>query len=160
MKPLTFIVIILSGIAVIAQDKDAYAAGDAKKGGLFDPSRFTVHNSISFGAASNAGIKGMETQSLYTTMMQYQFVAPVTLNLNFGLPIHSTFSSSQNLSVNNLQSLDYFKNMPIEMALSWQPTKNTFFQLSFVKQSRNYLSNYYGMYQQPWGQFGLFNNQP
>ena len=120
---------------VFSQSEDAYSTGDTEKKsvGLLDPSRLTIHNSVSFGAMSGAGSNGLQSQSLYTTMMRYQFAAPVTLNLNFGLPIHSTFSSGQNLTSDNLQSLDYFKSMPIEMSLQWQPTDNTMLQLHFIK---------------------------
>ncbi len=100
---------------------------------------------------SGSGASGLKSQSLYSTMMQYRFNAPVTLNLNFGLPIHSTFSPSRNLSAGNLQSLDYFKSMPIEMSLYWQPSKNTLFQLSVQKSSwdNGYYSGYFNdMY--PW----------
>jgi hypothetical protein len=57
----------------------------------------------------------------------------VTLNLNFALPIYSSFSKSQNFSPDNMQSLDYFKNMPFDMSLSWQPAENLRFNLSIVK---------------------------
>ncbi|MBN1761320.1 MAG: hypothetical protein JW863_23555 [Chitinispirillaceae bacterium] len=134
--------IILPVICVAAlgfsQSEDAYSSGgDEKKAGglagLLDPSRFSIRHSVSFGAMSSTGVNGLQSQSLYTTMMRYQFAAPVTLNLNFGLPIHSTLSSAQNLNSSNLQSLDYFKSMPFEMSLSWQPSQNTLLQLNIVK---------------------------
>jgi hypothetical protein len=130
-----FLTIFCFAALGFSQSEDAYSTGgDEKKGGgLFDPSRFSIHNSLSFGAMSSTGNSGLQSQSLYTTMMRYQFAAPVTLNLNFGLPIHSTITSAQNLTSGNLQSLDYFKSMPIEMSLSWQPTQNTLLQLNFIK---------------------------
>ncbi|MBN1577708.1 MAG: hypothetical protein JW913_14205 [Chitinispirillaceae bacterium] len=151
-----FIAIVVSAIAVSAQNEDAYKTktGDELQGtSLLDPSRFDVRHSVSFGAMSSSGVNGLKSQSMYATMMQYRFAAPVTLNLNFALPIHSTFSSAQNLTPNNLQSLDYFKSMPFEMSLNWQPTKNTFFQLSIVKPSQDYMYNYYNGYQNPWNAF-------
>lgn len=145
-----FIMFIATMMSVpFAQDKDAYSTDNSKKNVLFlDPSRFSVQNSISFGAMSSGSTSDLQSQSLYTTMMRYQFVAPVTLNLNFSLPIHSTFSPMQNLSSNNLQSLDYFKSIPFEMSLAWQPTKNTMLQFSIVKQTANdyFSSGYYS----PW----------
>lgn len=139
MKSYVFFVMLLVAGIVYAQDKSAYQTPDEQKStGLLDPSRLTVQNSISFGAMSNgSSASGLQSQSLYTTMMRYRFVAPVTLNLNFGLPIHSSFSSAQNLSTNNLQSLDYFKSMPFQMSLDWQPTDNMMFRLSIMKAPAN-----------------------
>jgi hypothetical protein len=147
------VLVTLAVSTLFAQDKDAYSSSDnAKKSGLLlDPSRFTVQNSVSFGAMSSGGNSSLQSQSLYTTMMRYQFAAPVTLNLNFSLPIHSTFSSTQNLTSGNLQSLDYFKSVPFEMSLAWQPAKNMLLQFSIVKPGTNgfYSSGYSGMYH-PW----------
>ena len=147
-------VVFCAAVAVFPQNKDDYQTTDGQKSGsLLDPSRFSVRNSVSFGALSSSGVNGLQTQSMYATMLQYKFAAPVTLNLNFALPIHSTFDQSRNLTQNNLQSLDYFKSMPIEASLSWQPTQNTLFQLSVMKGSSNYLNDYYGMYRSPWDGF-------
>jgi hypothetical protein len=141
--PALYLLLLVTGI-VYAQDESAYQTSDEQKStGLLDPSRLTVQNSISFGAmSSGSASSGLQSQSLYTTMMRYQFTAPVTLNLNFSLPIHSSFSSAQNLSTNNLQSLDYFKSMPFQMSLDWQPTDNTMFRLSIMKApANNYFYN-------------------
>ena len=154
MREKMFIIMVLSAVFIFSQNEDAYKTKDEQKStSLLDPSRFSIRHSVSFGAMSSSGVNGLKSQSLYATMMQYQFTAPVTLNLNFALPIHSTFSSAQNLTANNLQSMDYFKNMPFEMSLNWQPTKNTLFQLSIVKTSQDYLYNYYNMYRDPWDPF-------
>jgi hypothetical protein len=147
---------MFSCIAVSAQSKDDFQTSGEQKStsaSLFDPSRFTIRNSVSFGAMSSSGVNGLQSQSMYATMMQYKFAAPVTLNLNFALPIHSTFQQSSNFTPNNLQSLDYFRSMPFEASLSWQPTQNTLFQLSVAKGTYNYLDNYYGMYRRPWDPF-------
>ena len=130
-----FMGIICLAALAFGQSEDAYSGGNAEKKsvGLLDPSRLSIRNSVSFGAMSGSGANGLQSQSMYTTMMRYQFAAPVTLNLNFGLPIHSTLSSAQNLTSGNLQSLDYFKSMPIEMSLSWQPTENTMLRLNIIK---------------------------
>lgn len=154
MRSKILLITVFSVIAVFSQNEDAYKTKDEhKSASLLDPSRFSIRHSVSFGAMSSSGVNGLKSQSMYATMMQYQFTAPVTLNLNFALPIHSTFSSAQNLTPNNMQSMDYFKSMPIEMSLNWQPTKNTLFQLSIVKQSRDYLFNYYDIYRDTWDPF-------
>jgi len=135
-----------------AQDKDAYSTESSRASGLFlDPSRLSIQNSVSFGAMSGGGTSNLQSQSLYSTLMRYQFTAPVTLNLNFSLPIHSSFSSMQNLTSANLQSMDYFKSIPFEMSLAWQPTKNTLFQFSVVKPGSYGLmgDGYQSMYR-PW----------
>lgn len=136
---LLFALIICS--TVIAQTKDAYETDNDSKKGLLDPSHFSMHNSISLGMASS-GSSGLKSQSLYSTMLQYKFNAPVTVNLNFGLPIHSTFSSAQNFNVDNLQSMEYFKNMPLSASFSWQPTEKMLFQFNFERNTYN--NPYYG----------------
>lgn len=142
LKQLSFLLLIYIS-CVMAQDKDAFSVdNDGKKILFFDPSRLSVHNSISFGASSTGGKSSLQSQSLYTTMMQYQFAAPVTLNLNFSLPLHSTYSSMSNLSSSNLQSMEYFKSIPVEMSVSWQPTKNTSVHFSLYKSGTNNMMQY------------------
>ena len=154
MRNELFFLMAVSVTALFAQSEDAYKTGDEQKSAsLLDPSRFTIHHSLSFGAMSGAGSNGLKSQSMYATMMQYQFAAPVTLNLNFGLPIHSTFSSAQNLTPNNLQSLDYFKSMPFEMSLNWQPTQNSLFRLTIAKPGDGSMYDYYNRYSSPWDPF-------
>jgi hypothetical protein len=142
-------VIIVSGILLAAtlgfgQTQDAYDQGEGSSKsikGLLDPSRLTVSHSMS-------------SQSFYSTMMQYKFTAPVTLNLNFAMPIHSSYSQYQNLSSQNLQSFDYFRNMPFDVSLSWKPSEKFQFNISIVKYPENYGDGYgYGMYDyrfMPW----------
>jgi len=102
------IVIIAAGIILfslytmsMSQTKDAYQqTGEEKKTGktgLLDPSRLTINHSISFGASAGGGYSGLKSQSIYTTMLTYKFSQPVTLNLNFGLPIYSSYYSGHNL---------------------------------------------------------------
>jgi len=148
MKIISVILFLLFTSVVYSQDASAYATSEEKKNtGLLDPSRLTIRNSISFGAMSSdiSNTSGLQSQSLYSTMMRYQFAAPVTLNLNFGLPIHSTFSQAQNLSTNNLQSMDYFKSIPFQMSLDWQPTDNMSVRFSIIKAPSNgfYMNNGY-----------------
>jgi hypothetical protein len=149
---LTLLLVWSTG-TTFAQSEDAYNTGSTKSGTLLlDPSRLTVHNSVSFGAMTGGGSGSLQSQSLYTTMMRYQFTKPVTLNLNFSLPIHSSFSPMQNLNQNNLQSLDYFKSVPFEMSLSWKPTDNTSVHFSIVKPAMNgYLPG-----ASQWGNSSLF----
>ncbi|NLD91567.1 MAG: hypothetical protein GX639_02745 [Fibrobacter sp.] len=134
MFRMSFLLIVVSVCMLFAQTKDAYETGDGGsegKKGLLDPSRFSIQNSVSFGMISSGLSKGdLKSQSLYSTMFQYKFHAPVTVNLNFGLPIHSTVSSARNLNLNNIESLDYFKSMPISGSVTWQPRQNFFIQLN------------------------------
>lgn len=154
-KLLSVLFILLSVCVVSAQDENAYSSENAEKSGLFglDPSRLTIQNSLSFGAATGGGNSDLRSQSLYSTMMRYQFTAPVTMYLNFSLPIHSSFSTMQNLTGANLQSMDYFRSIPFEMSLSWQPTKNMNFQLSVIRPGAGYFNSYgygYDSFYRPW----------
>ncbi|MBN2038212.1 MAG: hypothetical protein JW768_15835 [Chitinispirillaceae bacterium] len=117
------------------QTKEAFDKGDMGTSsssikGLLDPSRFSVSHSMSFGMSSGTGSSSLQSQSFYSTMMQYKFAAPLTLNLNFSMPIHSSYSPHQNLTSGNLQSFDYFRNMPFDVSLSWKPSER--FQLNFA----------------------------
>ncbi len=105
--------------------------GNSMKG-LLDPSRFSVNHSVSFGMSGSPN-SDLKSQSLYTTMMQYEFSQPVTFNLNFSLPIHSTYNDAHNLTQENLNSAEYFKSIPFDASLTWQPTDNMFLQLNIVK---------------------------
>lgn len=138
--------VCLSILSVSAQDQDAYTSSSEQTGNsLFDPSRLSIQHSLSFGMASATGVSDLKSQSLYTTMLQYKFTAPVTINLNFSLPIHSTFSSSQNLTPNNLSSMEYFKNVPFNFSINWQPTQNMLFHInvSRITASSYFWDDYY-----------------
>lgn len=148
---------LLCSFVAFSQSEVAYELGDNQSKGFLDPSRLTVHNSLSFGMLSSVGTSGLKSQSLYTTMMQYKFTAPVTLNVNFGLPIHSTLSSAQNLSSSNLQSIEYFKNMPLDVSLAWQPSPNMLMQFSIVKYAPN---SFYGGYNNVYRYLSPFDNFP
>ncbi len=146
MFRMSFLLIVVSACILFAQTKDAYETGDGGiegKKGLLDPSRFSMQNSVSFGMTSSGLSKSdLKSQSLYSTLLQYRFNAPVTVNLNFGLPIHSTMSSAHNLNLNNIESMDYFKNMPISGSITWQPRQNFFIQLN-VERNTYSGSSYY-----------------
>jgi hypothetical protein len=105
---------------------------------------------MSFGMAGGDKTSGVKSQSLYSTMMQYKFQAPVTLNLNFSLPIHSTFSSAQNLTSQNIESTEYFNTIPFDVSLQWKPAENFMMKFSLV---RNNSANYYNGL---WGGYDLF----
>jgi hypothetical protein len=123
-------------IPVSSQTQQAYGSsgGDTEPAGLLDPSRFSIHHSVGFGM-STTGESGLKSQSLYATMMQYKFNKPVTLNLNFGLPIHNSLNSDQNLTQENIESLSYFENMPFDVSLTWQPRDNFLMRFSVSKRS-------------------------
>ncbi len=123
------------------QSKDDYGTSESQsRTGFLDPSKISINHSLSFGMSSYSGTPGLQSQGLYATMMQYKFSAPVTLNLNFGLPIFSTYSSAQNLTTSNLQSMDYFKSIPFDFSLKWKPSENTMLKFSF---SREMIGSYY-----------------
>lgn len=138
-----------------AQTVDGYDTDNKNTGkSLLDPSRFTFHHMVSFGMSSSSQSSGLKSQGLYTTMMTYQISRPLTLDLNFSLPLFSSYNSSQNLNMQNLQSLDYFKNMPWDATLTWQPRENFAVQLSI---SKNYYM--YPYYDSPfYSPFGYYNS--
>jgi hypothetical protein len=109
------------------------AGSDSSKGGIIDLKKLTVNHSISYGMASFGGGSPLQSQGIYTTMLTYRFSQPVTRNLNFGFPLMSTCSQSQNLNAQNIQSLAYFKSMPLDMSLTWQPKPNLLFNLSIMR---------------------------
>jgi hypothetical protein len=129
-----FIAILCTIGCVLSQNKDSYNSTDSagQKGGLIDLSRLSVHHSLDFGMGTSFG-SPLQSQSVYNTMLCYQFSQPVTLNLNFGLPIYSTFSSAQNLTMKNISSAEYFKSMPVDVSLSWKPSNNLLFQINVVR---------------------------
>jgi hypothetical protein len=137
MRKPEWFVSVLAAVVILAlpaqsQDAGAYEEDEGEKKALLDPSRLTVNHSLSFGM-SKAGSQSMQSQSLATTMLQYEFSAPLTLNLNFGMPIHSTAFGSHNLNQHNLQSADYFRTMPIDASLTWRPTENTMMRISVIR---------------------------
>ncbi len=125
-------------------------SGSSNLKGVETPSPLTIHHSLSFGMASGLGSGSLQSQSFYSTMMQYQFAAPVTLNLNFSLPIYSSFSPYSNLSAQNVQSMSYFKNIPFDVSLAWKPSDRFQFNFSVI----NYPAGIgYGLYNStlmPW----------
>jgi hypothetical protein len=130
------LVLTLSASVVLAQSQDAYdkKGGDTTTNkGFWDPSRLSISRSMSFGMMNTTGSSAMQSASFYSTSLQYKFVAPVTVNLNFALPITSSFSKYQNFTTDNMQSLQYFKNMPFDVSLSWEPSKNLHFMFSIIK---------------------------
>jgi len=127
---------------LFAQSVDAYdlggsgfAGGDSSTG-LLDPSRLKVSHSMSF-MAGGSRADDVKSQSLYSTMVQYKFNAPVVLSLNFNMPIHSTFNQYNNFTSDNLSSLDYFRNMPIDASIAWMPAQNLLFKVSVIKMPEN-----------------------
>ncbi|KMQ52757.1 hypothetical protein CHISP_0526 [Chitinispirillum alkaliphilum] len=130
MVKISFVLIIMSMvISLHAQSQSAFGTDESSGTGLLDPSRLTINHSVSFGMGGSE-ISNLQSQSLYSTMLRYQFNAPISLSLNFGLPIHSTFNSTHNITEDNIQSLEYFRNIPINASVAWQPNEN--FSLRFI----------------------------
>ena len=130
MKKIT-ILLLIPAICIFSQTKDSYKQ-DSAKGGLFDPSRLKIHHSLSFGMGAASGMS-MQSQGLYSTLLTYQFSQPVTLHLNFGFPLYSTFAPYGNLNQKNLTSMEYFKNMPLDVSLSWKQASNLLLQINVVR---------------------------
>jgi hypothetical protein len=136
------LVVVCCGALAWGQDAQSYkSTGDSLKGGFLDPSRFSIHNCMSFGMATASG-SSLQSQGLYSTMLTYKFSQPLTLNLNFGFPLFSTFSAGQNLNAQNIVSAEYFRNMPIDFSLAWKASDNMSFMLSFQRVPESYYSDY------------------
>jgi hypothetical protein len=123
-------ILLIASVCVFSQTKESYDG--TLKGGLLDPSRLKINHSLSFGMGTASGAS-MQSQGLYSTLLTYQFSQPVTLHLNFGFPLYSTFSPYGNLNQQNLTSMEYFKNMPLDVSLAWKPTSHLFLQLNVVR---------------------------
>ena len=144
MKRFFVSIILAVAVSALAQSEGAYEVGDfgglpspqdgeAASVGLLDPSRFSVNHSMSF-MAGGSRVADVKSQSVYSTMFQYRFNAPVVLSLNFDMPIHSTFNPYNNFTADNLSSLDYFRNMPIDATIAWQPAQNFMLRVSVIRQ--------------------------
>jgi hypothetical protein len=140
------LIILVALIGAFAQDKNSYNSSDS--GG-----QLSVHHSLNFGMGTSFG-SPLQSQSIFNTMLTYQFNQPITLNLNFGLPIYSTFCSAQNLTDKNLSSAEYFKSMPIDVSLSWKPSNNLFFQINVVRNPQ------YDLFSGPYSPFYYQQNPP
>ncbi|MCL2181995.1 MAG: hypothetical protein FWB85_00815 [Chitinispirillia bacterium] len=134
--------LLTAAVSLFAQSEGAYGGGGssaidngdggAKYTGLLDPARFSINHSMSF-MAGGSQVSDVKSQSFYSTMMQYRFNAPVVLSLNFDMPIHSTFNQYNNFTTDNLQSLDYFRNMPFDASVTWMPSERFLFRVSMIK---------------------------
>ncbi|MBN1983117.1 MAG: hypothetical protein JW795_16405 [Chitinivibrionales bacterium] len=102
---------------------------------FLDPSKFSIHHSISFGMSTSGSSHGLQSQSLYTTMLTYQFSAPITVNVNIGLPLYSSYQGGFNLNKSTLQSAEYFKNIPLDATLTWQPSSHFSMQINVIRNS-------------------------
>jgi len=138
VSAITLALVLALAAPLFAQSVDAYDLGGSRFSGgdssatLLDPSRFKVSHAVSF-MAGGSSTSDVKSQSLYSTMIQYKFNAPVVMSLNFNMPIHSTFNEYNNFTTENISSLDYFRNMPIDASIAWMPTQNLLFRLSVIK---------------------------
>jgi len=139
--------------AAIAQTADAYKTDRADSNtikGLLDPSRFSIHHALSFGMASGSNEKSVKSQSVYTSMLQYKFAEPLMLNLNFSMPLYSSFNSAQNLTSQNISSMAYFQNMPFDVSLTWKPTNNLSMHFSVLRDPQSLYSSFMPMSRMPY----------
>ena len=124
--------ILLCAALASAQTATAYKQQTTSVGGLLDPSKFSVNHMVSFGMSTQSG-SSLQSQGMYTTMMKYKLMEPLTMRLDFSLPIYSTLNSAQNLTASNISSTEYFQNMPINASLIWKPTNNVMMKMSVMR---------------------------
>ncbi len=144
------VVILAAALSIFAQSESAYeddnsSSDSSSSTSLLDLSRLSVSHSMSF-SMGGSQFSDLKSQSLYSTMMTYRFNAPLELSLNFALPIHSTFNTNQNFNQENIQSLDYFKNVPFDVSLSWKPTENLTLRFSAMRIPEDTYYGYSGFF--------------
>lgn len=142
------LIVLISSSVIYSQTEAAYHETDEeKKTKVFDRDRLEVNHSLAFGMSSSSNSDKLMSQSLYTTMLKYQFSRPVTVKLNFGLPIHNTYDPLSSLNSENIKSADYFKNMPFDASITWQPNERMLFHISVMRNTSNgpslFRDNYY-----------------
>ncbi len=119
-------------------------------GSLLDPSRFSINHAVSFGMSASQG-QSVASQSVYSTMMEYRFSKPLTLNLNFDMPIHSSYGSSftetgnSGISAMQQSPSEYLSSMPFDVSLTWQPRDNLFMHFSVSQRNASYGYNPAGL---------------
>lgn len=123
--------VLCTVLSVSAQAGNANQQSDSGCGLQYPPGLFVQH-SLSFSASSASG-SGTQSEGMYSTMLTYQFKKPLTINLDFSLPLYSTFSHEQNLTAGNLFSEEYFNTIPIDISVDWHPSDQLFFQLNVVR---------------------------
>ena len=133
-----FTVVILSTLS-LAQTKSAFDGKNGNDSASVTPKKLSVNHSVTFGMTTTSFSKSdLKSQGLYSTMLTYKLSPPITLKLDFGLPIYSTFNDKANPTPSNFQSLDYFKNMPVAASILWKPSDNMLMNISIVKGSSDY----------------------
>jgi hypothetical protein len=87
--------------------------------GLFDPKRFSIHNSLTFGFTSGGAYQG--SAGLFTSSLGYQMRNNMRLSVDVGAHVNPAFGS------NTMQ-----KGIFVEgAALDWQPTRNSLIRVEY-----------------------------
>lgn len=130
-------IICMVGISNAQTEAAYHETKDEKQSKLFNKDRLTVNHALSFGMSSSSNTSGLMSQSLYATMLKYQFSKPVTVEVSFGLPIHNTYDPLASLNSDNIQSADYFRNIPFDASITWQPTERFMMNFSIIRDASN-----------------------
>ncbi len=107
---------------------------------LFDPSRFSISNSLVFGVSSGSRAYGGGTAGLFTSSLGYRVAPNMALRVNVGAHVNPAFGSG-----------DVSKGVFLEGAsFDWRPGKNSLLRVEY-RDVRSPLQN-------PWGYgYGGYN---
>ena len=107
---------------------------------LFDPSRFSISNSLVFGVSTGSSAYGNGTSGLFTSSLGYRVAPNMALRLNVGAHVNPAFGSG-----------DPSKGVFLEGApFDWRPSQNSLLRVEY-RDVRSPLQN-------PWGYgYGGYN---
>jgi hypothetical protein len=151
------LVVLLAAAPVRAQDLQAMGSANpgysgittsAPRGGgllpisLFDPTRFSISNSLVFGVSTGSGF-GNGTAGLFTSSLGYRLKPNMSLRLNVGAHVNPAFGSN-----------DIAKGVFVEGAsFDWHPSGNSLLRVEY-RDVRSPLQN-------PWGYgYGSYGYAP
>ncbi|MEP7028680.1 MAG: hypothetical protein ABI960_08800, partial [Candidatus Eisenbacteria bacterium] len=88
---------------------------------LFDPSRFSISNSLMFGVSTGSSAYGNGTSGLFTSSLGYRVAPNMALRLNVGAHVNPAFGSG-----------DLSKGVFLEGAsFDWRPSHNSLLRVEY-----------------------------
>ncbi len=99
---------------------------------LFDPSRFSISNSLVFGVSTGSGY-GKGTSGLFTSSLGYRLKPSMSLRLNVGAHVNPAFGSNETAKGIFLEGASF----------DWHPTGNSLLRVEY-RDMRSPLSNSWG----------------
>lgn len=146
------LVALLAAVPVCAQERSTSASANpgfsgistsAPRGSgllpasLFDPSRFSISNSLVFGVSTGSGY-GNGTSGLFTSSLGYRLKPNMSLRLNVGAHVNPAFGSNGTAKGIFLEGASF----------DWRPTGNALLRVEY-RDLRSPLQNSWGYGYQP-----------